>query len=97
MLEYDGELKYLNVRNFKGKIVLNTTKCDVEASYDKLDGILEVNTFNSTTRVELPKNCSYKTILKGIKNQFISANNNEESLNIIELNGINSKLIISEK
>ena len=96
-LEYDGELKYLNVRNFKGKIVLNTTKCDVEASYDKLDGILEVNTFNSTTRVELPKNCSYKTILKGIKNQFISANNNEESLNIIELNGINSKLIISEK
>ena len=96
-LEYDGDLKYLNVNNSKGTIVLNTTKCDVEAKYDKFDGTLEVNTFNSTARVELPKGTSYKTILKGIKNQFIDANNNEESDNVIELNGINSKLIIIEK
>ena len=96
-LEYDGDLKYLNVNNSKGTIVLNTTKCDVEAKYDKFDGTLEVNTFNSTARVELPKGTSYKTILKGIKNQFIDAYNNEESDNVIELNGINSKLIIIEK
>nr|MCR5146047.1 hypothetical protein [Clostridia bacterium] len=95
-LEYDGELKYLNVRKSKGMIVLNTTKCDIEANYDNLDGTLEVNTFNSTARIELPKNAEYKTILKGIKNQFIDAVNNEESKNVIELNGMNSKLIVIE-
>ena len=93
-LEYDGSLKYLNVYSSKGKIVLNTTKCDIEASYDKLDGTLEVNTFNSTSRVKLPQNQEYKTILKGIKNEFVDAINTEESTNVIELNGMNSKLII---
>ena len=93
-LEYDGTLKYLNVSSSKGIIVLNATKCDIEASYDKLDGILEVNTFNSTSRVKLPQDQEYKTILKGIKNEFVDAINTEESTNIIELNGMNSKLII---
>lgn len=93
-LEYDGNLKYLNVLNSKGKIVLNTTKCDIEANYDTLDGVLEVNTFNSVSRVKLPKNQEYKAILKGVKNEFVDAVNTEESTNIIELNGVGSKLII---
>lgn len=96
-LEYDGDLKYLNVKNLKGKIVLNTTKCDIEANYDKLDGILEVNTINSTARVEIPRETKYKTVLKGIKNEFVNSIDTEDSQNIIELNGINSKLIIIEK
>lgn len=96
-LEYDGELKYLNVKNSKGKIILNVTKSDVEVNYDKLDGVLEVNTINSTARVEIPKDTKYKTVLKGIKNQFIDANSIEDSPNTIELNGINSKLIIINK
>ena len=95
--EYDGDLKYLNVKNSKGRIVLNATKCDIEADYDKLDGILEVNTFNSVSRIKLPKNSQYKTVLKGIKNEFIDATDSNESNNIIELNGLNSKLIIIEK
>lgn len=96
-LEYDGILKYLNVRNSKGKIVLNTTKCDVEADYDKFDGVLEINIINSTARVKVPKGTSYKTVLKGIKNEFIDSVNIDDSKNIIELNGINSKLIVIEK
>ena len=96
-LEYDGELKYLNVKNAKGNITLNVAKCDVEATYDQLNGALEVNTINSTTRVTLPKDTKYKTILKGIKNKFIDANNAEDATNEIELNGVNSKLIIIEK
>ena len=96
-IEADGSLKYLNVLNSKGRIVLNTTKCDVEVDYDKFDGILEVNTFNSTARVSVPKETKYKTVLKGIKNSFIDAVNTEESNNIIELNGLNSKLIVIEK
>lgn len=95
-LEYDGTLKYLNVRDSKGKIVLNTTKCDIEANYDKLEGTLEINTINSTARVKIPKETKYKTILKGIKNEFIDAVNTEDSINIIELNGMNSKLIVIE-
>ncbi len=96
-LEYDGELKYLNVNNSKGKIVLNVTKSDVEVNYSKLDGLLEVNTINSTARVELPKDTQYQTVLKGIHNKFIDANSIENSSNVIELNGANSKLIIIEK
>ncbi len=96
-LEYDGILKYLNVKNAKGKIVLNTTKCDVEAKYDKFDGILEVNSINSVSRVEIPRDTKYKTILKGIKNSFVDARSIDESDNIIELNGVASKLIIIEK
>ena len=96
-IEVDGSLKYLSVINSKGRIVLNTTKCDVEVDYDKFDGILEVNTFNSTARVSVPKETKYKTVLKGIKNSFIDAVNTEESNNIIELNGLNSKLIVIEK
>ena len=96
-LEYDGNLKYLNIKNTKTKIVLNTTKSDVEIDYDKLDGVLEVNTFNSISRVTLPKESLYQTILKGKKNEFIDAVNTIDSDNIIELNGINSKLIIITK
>lgn len=95
-LEYDGDLKYLNVKKTKGEIVLNTTKCDIEANYDKLEGILEVNTINSVARVEIPKGSKYKTVLKGIKNEFVNSIDTEDSSNIIELNGINSKLIIIE-
>ena len=96
-LEYDGELKYLNINNSKGRIVLNVAKSDVEVTYDKLDGTLEVNTINSTARVTIPKDTKYKTVLKGIKNKFIDANSIEEANNIIELNGASSKLIILEK
>lgn len=96
-IEYDGTLKYLNVRNSKGKVILNTTKCDIEASYDKFDGALEVNTINSVARVEIPKGTKYKTILEGIKNEFVNAVSDEDEKNIIELNGANSKLIIIEK
>ena len=92
-LEYDGELKYLNINNSKGRIVLNVAK----VTYDKLDGTLEVNTINSTARVTIPKDTKYKTVLKGIKNKFIDANSIEEANNIIELNGASSKLIILEK
>ena len=93
-LEYDGDLKYLNVRNSKGMIVLNTTKSDIEACYDKLDGILEINTINSVSRVKIPKDSKYKAVLKGKKNEFINSINNDEAKNVIELNGFNSKLII---
>ena len=96
-IEYDGELKYLNVNNSKGKIVLNTSKCDIEAEYDKLDGELEVNTINSTARVKIPKEAEYRAVLKGIKNSFVDENNTENSKNKIELNGVNSKLIIIKK
>ena len=96
-LEYDGELKYLNVNNSKGRVVLNTTKCDVDANYDKLDGVLEVNTINSVSRIEIPKDTEYKTVLKGIKNEFVDAKSVEEASNVIELNGVGSKLIIIEK
>lgn len=96
-LEYDGELKYLNVNNSKGKIVLNTTKCDIEANYDFFDGSLEVNTINSTARVKIPAGTNYKTILNGKKNEFVDAISSDDALNIIELNGFNSKLIIIEK
>lgn len=96
-LEYDGSLKYLNVNSSSGNIVLNASKCDVEAKYDKFEGLLEVNMVNSTTRVYIPKNTEYKTVLKGIRNKFIDDNSKEESKNIIELNGFNSKVIIIEE
>ena len=44
----------------------------------------------------MPKDTKYKTILKGIKNEFVGANSVEESDNIIELNGIGSKVIIEK-
>ena len=47
--------------------------------------------------VEIPKGTKYKTILKGIKNEFVNSVNTEDSENIIELNGMNSKLIVIEK
>lgn len=96
-IEYDGKLKYLNVENSKGRIVLNTTKCDVEVNFDKLNGVIEVNTINSVSRIEIPKDTKYKTVLKGIKNEFVNANNVDDATNVIELNGANSKLIIVEK
>ena len=96
-LEYDGNLKYLNIKNSELKIVLNTTKSDVEIDYDKFSGTLEVNTINSISRVYLPKGTQYQTVQKGIKTQFVDANSIIDAINIIELNGANSKLIIIEK
>jgi len=94
--EYDGVLKYLNVNNSKGEIILNTSLSDVEVCYDNFEGDLEVNIINSTARVRIPKGTKYKTILKGIKNQFIDAVNTEDASNNIELNGANGKLIVIE-
>ena len=96
-LEYDGTLKYINVNSTKGTIVLNTSKSDIEAIFDELNGTLEVNIINSTARVTIPKGTTYKTILKGIKNEFVDEKSITEAKNTIELNGINSKLIIIEK
>lgn len=95
--EFDGNMKYMNVKETKGNIVLNTSKCDVEVFYEKVDGTLEVNLINSTARVQIPKGTQYKTILKGIRNKFLDDNSVADSENTIELNGINSKLIIIEK
>ena len=94
--EYDGALKYLNVNNSKGKVVLNTSMSDVEVEYDKFEGDLEVNIINSISRVRIPKGTEYKTILKGIKNEFVDAVDTETATNSIELNGANSKLIVIE-
>ena len=96
-IEYDGKLKYINVNSTKGTIVLNTSKCDIEANFDELNGTLEVNIINSTARVTIPKGTIYKTILKGIKNRFVDEKSIDDAKNTIELNGINSKLIIIEK
>lgn len=96
-LEFDGILKYMNVKKSKGTIVLNTSKCDVEAFYDKFEGNLEVNIINSTARVQIPKETKYKTILKGMKNKFINEKSVDDANNTIKLNGMNSKLIIIEK
>ena len=96
-LEYDGSLKYMNVFNSKGYIVLNATKCDIEARYDKFEGKLDVNTFNSTSRVYIPKETKYKTVVRGIKNTFVDAKETDNSSNVIGLNGIGSKLIVIEK
>lgn len=96
-LEFDGEIKYVNVKDVKGEIVLNASKCDIEADYNRFEGKLEVNTINSTSRVQIPKDTKYRTVLKGTKNQFVNEKNDEESTNILELNGINSKMIILEK
>lgn len=96
-LEFDGALKYLNVEECKGLIVLNATKCDVEATYDKLEGGLEINTIHSTARVSLPYGTEYRTVVKGIKNQFVDAVNTESSENYIEINGMASKVIVAER
>lgn len=96
-LEFDGEIKYVNVKDVKGEIVLNASKCDIEADYNRFEGKLEVNTINSTSRVQIPKDTKYRTVLKGTKNQFVNEKNDEESTNVLELNGINSKMIILEK
>ena len=96
-LEFDGILKYMNVKKSKGTIVLNTSKCDVEAFYDKFEGNLEVNIINSTARVQIPKETKYKTILKGMKNKFVNEKSVDDTNNTIELNGLNSKLIIIEE
>ncbi|MDO4282079.1 MAG: helix-turn-helix domain-containing protein [Clostridia bacterium] len=92
-LEYDGVLKYLHVRKSKGRIILNTTCCDIEAEYDGFNGGLEVNIINSTARVKLPENAEYMTILKGKNNSFINHHDTMDATNFVELNGINSKLI----
>jgi transcriptional regulator with XRE-family HTH domain len=96
-LEYDGKLKFLNVAGSKGKIVLNTSKSDVEAKYDAFNGILEVNMLHSTARVEIPAGTKYQAVNKGFKNTFVDAVNTKDAANIIELNGAASKLIVVEK
>ena len=96
-LEYDGKLKFLNVVGSKGKIVLNTSKSDVEAKYDAFNGILEVNMLHSTARVEIPAGTKYQAVNKGFKNTFVDAVNTKDAENIIELNGAASKLIVVEK
>ena len=95
-LEFDGDLKYLNAEDVKAKIVLNASKCDIEARFNKLEGDLEINTIHSTSRVMLPKGTEYKTIVKGTGNHFMNTSESKDAEHSIELNGIGSKLIVME-
>lgn len=93
-LEIGGKLKYLDIINSKSNITLDTSRSDIEVSYDEFIGSLEVNLISSTARIKLPEKSSYQTLNKGRKTTIINNKDTDNASNTIELNGLNSRLII---
>ena len=68
-------------------------------------GSLEINQISSTSRVTIPDNYAFKSILKGLSNSISYEQNGSpaedlsdpDAENVIELNGIKSELVIARE
>ncbi|MBQ1735192.1 MAG: helix-turn-helix transcriptional regulator [Lachnospiraceae bacterium] len=78
---------------------------DMDIRIRDFSGALEINQISSTSRVTIPKNYSFRSLVKGISNSvsYESDGNpaedfsNSDAENTIELNGLKSELVISRE
>ena len=102
-LEYDGKVNTVKTSSFHGHLELNCS-CDMEITCDGLYGRIDVNQISAASVIHIPAGTDYFAKTKGGSNKLLFTRDgkpiepaiNEESDNIIGLNGMNSELIINE-
>ena len=112
-----GELRFNNIvcdnTEFKGKaskVFIDSAEStleldcnlDMDIYVDRFTGSLEINQLSSTSRVTIPEDYAFQSILKGLANSISYERNGNptedfsdpDATNVIELNGARSELVI---
>ncbi|RYQ63089.1 DNA-binding helix-turn-helix protein [Bifidobacterium pseudolongum subsp. pseudolongum] len=70
---------------------------DMEIDCASIDGRIDVNQLSSTSRITVPKGVSIAVLTHGLRTRTIvgaGVRQDEDSPNIVELNGVESELIV---
>ena len=102
-LEIDGKVSRIKTDGFAGNLELNST-IDMNIQCETFAGRLEVRQLFATSVLNLPKGTCYNVIKKGRGNRVShtadnvpSAHENTvDALNVIEITGMQSELVINE-
>ncbi len=102
-LEFDGKASLVFLTGSRGNLSLNCSS-DMEIFSDGLNGNIEINQISATSIIHIPARTDYFAKNKGRGNNIrftadskpADSSSNEDSQYIIELNGMNSELVINE-
>ena len=103
-VEFDGKVQKVFIDSAESTLEIDCN-LDMELSINNLKGALEINQISSTSRLTVPKEFSFRSVLKGISNSISYECDGDiaedfsdpDSENIIELNGIKSELVIARE
>lgn len=102
-IEFDGKTENILLDKVNAKVKLNCN-IDMNIVCKTLNGNLKINQLFATSRLSVPEGVSFSVKKGGIGNsllyekegKYVSPFGDEDSENIIELNGMKSELIISK-
>ena len=115
-----GELRFNNMicenAEFKGKasrVYIDSAEStleldcnlDMDIYVDRFTGSIEINQLSSTSRITIPEDYAFQSILKGLANSISYEQNGDPAedfsdpgaANVIELNGARSELVIARE
>ena len=103
-IEFDGRASDVTIDSMNGVLEMN---CDLDMNVDvrSFKGSVELNQVKATSRIIVPKNQDFRTVVKGLGNSAIYEENGSaaedfssaESENVIKFNGMKSELTIERK
>ncbi len=100
-IELDAKTKRLELDGVEGTVEVNCN-LDMEVLCRTLNGSVEINQVSATSRIGVPRNADFSAAAKGIRTSISYEKNGKRAApfcvpgsdNYIELNGVNSELII---
>lgn len=100
-IELDIKSSEIILEDVVGTVEINCN-LDMNIVCNTLDGAVEINQLNSTSRIQVPQGIRFKAVRKGLGNSISYQKNDikaecfadEDAENVIELNGIKSELVI---
>ena len=100
-IELDIKTSRITLEDISGKVKINCN-LDMEVFCNSLNGDLSINQISATSRICIPENSIFTAVSKGIgthiyfekDGQNTERFDSSDSDNLIELNGINSELVV---
>ena len=100
-IELDIKTSRITLEDISGKVKINCN-LDMEVLCNSLNGEIDINQISATSRICIPENSLFTAVTKGIGTNIYYEKNGElqryydyeDFDNLIELNGINSELVV---
>lgn len=102
--EYKGKTKTVFIDSAESDIEMDCN-LDMDIRVSDFTGSLEINQISSTSRVTVPANFAFQSVLKGLSNSIsyecggspADDFSDPDAENVVELNGLRSELVISRE
>ncbi len=103
-IEFGGKAPKCRVDSMEGELEIDCN-IDMDVLVEHLEGALAINQVLSTSKLTVPDNFDFKTVVKGIKTlvtyenegEMVEDFSNKDAENVIEFNGLMSELIINSR